>query len=113
MTIDAKLQTIAPETQSLSIGDRAKLINIARPQINFGPTDIKELATAYLAAHMYALTTRNGASGYLTSEKEGDLSRGFSNNADAGSYGQTSYGMELQRLMRMFIMNTRTRQVTR
>ena len=113
MSIDSKLIIIAPEMKSLDIAFRAELINIAKLQVNFGTAEIKQLATAYLAAHIYTLSLRNGASGYVASEKEGDLSRNFMNTVTAGSYGSTSYGMEFQRLLNMNIIGARTRQVTR
>lgn len=109
MSLDQVLLDIAPEMSDVDSALRLRLIDIASLQVKFGSSSIKELATAYLAAHVYTLSKRRGAGGSVSSESEGDLSRSYSNNSMVGSLGQTTYGQEFTRLQRMFMFNPRTR----
>jgi hypothetical protein len=54
------------------------------------------------------MTTRKGASGSVASLKEGQLSVGFSASANTDELAATSYGAELIRLRRSYIMGART-----
>ena len=65
-----------------------------------------EKAVGLLAAHIMTLSLdplrAGGTSGAVTSKSEGQLSISFGAGAAGGSdWGQTSYGMELMRLMAM------------
>ena len=65
-----------------------------------------EKAVALLAAHTMTLSLdplrAGGTGGAVTSKSEGALSIGFSSGSMAGTdWGQTSYGLELSRLMSM------------
>lgn len=82
-------------------------IDAAREDLNacyFGAS--YEKAVALLAAHTMTLSLdplrAGGTGGAVTSKSEGALSIGFSSGSMAGTdWGQTSYGMELSRLMAM------------
>lgn len=67
---------------------------------------VYEKAVAMLAAHTMTLSLdparSGGVGGSVTSKSEGALSIGFSAGSAGGSdWGQTSYGLELTRLMAM------------
>ena len=82
-------------------------------------------ALAYLAAHWFAwqeIITTSGSSsaaatgGRITSEKEGDLSRSYTDNSRnpttssfADNLDRTAYGLEFKRLTRMAIVPLVTR----
>lgn len=102
-TIDQILIDIAPEMASVPEATRQRLIEYAALQVNFGSPAIKDLATAYLVAHQYAVSQKAGAAGAVTSETEGDLSRSYGGSLSESPYGASSYGQEFERLMRMFI----------
>lgn len=68
----------------------------------------RDYAVALLAAHTMTLTTRGGASGAVTSLKEGQLSVGFAANTSGRALQDTSYGSELLRLRRSLILTART-----
>jgi hypothetical protein len=112
MSVEQVLLDIAPETANLEPTRRANLIIYATKQTNFGCGYIKELAIAYLAAHMNAVSTKGGASGSVTSEKEGDLARSFGGPTSSGPLGATGYGQEYLRLRNKYVLTPRTRQVT-
>ena len=59
----------------------------------------QELATAYLSAHMIALSDRNGEAGSIGARKEGDLQINFSPGLNKDSYDQTPYGREFKALV--------------
>ena len=65
-----------------------------------------EKAVGMLAAHTMTLSLdplrAGGTGGAVTSKSEGSLSIGFSSGSVAGTdWGQTSYGLELTRLLAM------------
>jgi hypothetical protein len=82
-------------------------------------SDIRNKAVALLTCHWIALGKRDsaglGISGNLTSESEGQLSRGYSMQGVSVStdrdLGQTRWGLELIRLRKSAIFNPRTRQM--
>jgi hypothetical protein len=110
MSQDSILLDIAPEMSSVSGDKRARILALASLQVNFGTGDIKDLAIAYLAAHMLTMANRSGAAGQIISESEGDLSRSFGNVSSVNAYGQTGYGQEYVRLRNMYSMGVMTRQ---
>lgn len=68
-------------------------------------------AVALLVLHMYAVNDRGGSGGAVTSEKEGQLARSFAAAASSISYGDTSWGRELQTLTRSVSFGPRTRMM--
>lgn len=107
--VDFILLDIAPEMAQVPADQRQRLIGYAIDQVNFGDLKIRPIAIAYLTAHMYTLSLRNGAGGNVTSEKEGDLARSYGTSMSDSPYGSTSYGQEFERLKRMFIFKPMTR----
>ena len=99
MTIDTVLSDIAPEFDSVASDKRARFIEYATAEVDFGNGTIKEQAIAYLAAHKLSMASRvGGAAGQVTSEKEGSLSRSYGSVSGQTGYNQTSYGQEFIRL---------------
>lgn len=119
-TVDAILIAIAPEFASTLQATREIFINLALAQVgSFSCNEtILDLARANLAAHMLTVSTRRGASGQISSETEGSLSRSFgsvSNSRTQGGgnstgYEVTSYGAEYMRLVNSFVITPVTRQ---
>lgn len=111
MTVDAILIDIAPEMATLPTGTRARWIGYATPQVGFGSGDMKDMAIAYLAAHMYtvSVSTRRTIGGQVLSETEGQLSRTFGKVTDGQELAQTGYGQEYLRLAKMLTINPMTR----
>ena len=68
-SIDFILLDIAPEMADVPSDVRDRLIGYAMLQVNFGDMHIRNIAIAYLTAHMYTLSQRNGSGGAVTSEK--------------------------------------------
>jgi len=113
------LKEIAPEYATIDPARLNTFIGFAENQVSeivFGLDH--ELAVAYLAAHMLALSTRNtnigidGQVGNVTSKKEGDLALGYAlpsalANKD-GTLLTTSYGIEFMRLRDMHVIGLRT-----
>lgn len=64
-------------------------------------------AVALLAAHILTVSSRKGQSGQVSSIKEGSLSIGYGGTGEH-ELSVTSYGAELTRLRRAFIMGART-----
>jgi hypothetical protein len=102
------IPVIAPE---FACKDATQAIEIAEIQIAEGLCGKRRpLLVAYLAAHIMALGKRSaGAGGAVTSLSEGSLSIGFGSTGVMGSLGQTSYGIEYDRLSRGCIFAARTR----
>lgn len=107
MAISA-LQYLTLRAPSLATNANVELyIAAAREDLNpcyFGASI--EKAVALLAAHTMTLSLdpmrAGGAGGAVTSKSEGQLSISFGAGSAGGSdWGQTSYGMELTRLMSM------------
>ena len=71
--------------------------------------DQRAYAVALLAAHMLTIAERRGTSGRVGSMNEGQLSVSF-NHVGLGSneLSATSYGQELQRMRKSYIMGART-----
>ncbi len=110
-SIDFILLDIAPEMADVPQDKRERLIEYAMAQVKFGDDKIRYLATAYLTAHQYTLSQRNGAAGPVSSEKEGDLARSFGSTTGNKSTSSTSYGEEFERLKRMFIIKPMVRNM--
>ena len=102
------LAAIAPETLNLDQGRVDIHVDLAEAQT--GPVfgDARNHAVALLAAHTLTLGQRRGASGPITSEKEGDLARSYATQAMAHGLDATSYGAELLRLRRQYVFAART-----
>ena len=105
MTIDELLSTIAPDLATLPNKDGA--IFIADSQ---APAYCKnrDLAVAYLAAHILATSKTNGA-GAVSGMSEGSLSLSFATSGNDNSLSSTSYGNEYLRLTSACIFTARTR----
>jgi len=69
--------------------------------------DQRPYAVALLAAHILTVSSRKGQSGQVSSIKEGNLSIGYGGTGEH-ELSVTSYGAELIRLRRAFIMGART-----
>lgn len=99
---------VAPE---LSEDDRkGTFIDLAEAQTsNKAFADQRAYAVALLAAHMLTIAERRGASGRVGSLNEGQLSVGFNHvGLIQGELSTTSYGQELQRMRKSYIMGART-----
>lgn len=57
-------------------------------------------AVALRAAHIITMRDRNGVGGAVSGQKEGDLSISFANPSGNAMLGLTSYGQQLQQLIR-------------
>ena len=93
--------------------DLATMIEYAEEQLDedcYG--DNYANAVALLVLHLYEVNDRGGAGGPVTSEKEGQLSRSFGATAASASYGDTSWGRELQTLSRSINFGPRNRRMT-
>jgi len=113
------LATIAPKFASLDSERVAAVIAIATGQVGavFGRN--RNLAVAYLAAHMLEIAgdaggSTSGTGGVVTSEKEGQLARSYgpiggAAGADVTRYDRTVWGQEFVRLRRQHVMGARTR----
>lgn len=111
MTVDATLTLIAPEFESLDSSIREGMANLAASSIGDVYGDNKELATAYLTAHMLTMRDRSGVGGAVKSMKEGDLSLTYAGSDTDDSYASTSYGKEYMRLKKQAVFGARTRAV--
>jgi len=109
------LAAIAPELANDP--NNAAHINLADGQTGAVFGDQRDYAVALLAAHTLTIANRGksvgGIAGNVSSLKEGQLSVGFAGGAEvvSGSLGSTSYGEELLRLRRQYVMGARTRAV--
>jgi hypothetical protein len=84
----------------------------------YGSEDLRNKAVALLVCHWLALQARDagdtGVTGNIVSEKEGDLSRSFSDvslSTNNSYLSQTSWGMELIQLQNSRIMLPYTRAI--
>ena len=114
MTIESTLRVIAPETKSLSVAERDVFIEIAKNSVGSIFGNQQEIATAYLAAHLATVSSRNGASGSVKSIKEDSLAITYSGAGSASdintrNYGSTSYGIEYLRIRKGVTFCARTR----
>lgn len=89
---------VAPEL--VANANLAGAITIAEGQIAAGHCQ-RELAVAYLAAHILTMSKRAGSAGTVTSKTEGSLSIGYGAQSVMGALGATSYGQELSRINRL------------
>ena len=104
MTPSELLEIIAPDLATLSNKDGALLIADSQaPQCKN-----RDLAIAYLAAHILATSKTNGA-GAVSGMSEGSLSLSFATSGNSNSLSSTSYGNEYLRLTSACIFTARTR----
>lgn len=96
---------IAPELAGNA--NKADAIALAETQTGKAYGDAREHAVALLAAHILTVANREGQSGAVSTIKEGNLSIGYQGSV-SGYLGTTSYGAELDRLRRSYIMSART-----
>lgn len=93
MTPSEFLAIIAPDLSTLPNKDGA--ITIADLQAS--SCENRDLAVAYLAAHILTLSKQNGA-GAVSGMSEGSLSLSFATGTATNDLNSTSYGQEYQRL---------------
>lgn len=104
MTPSELLEIIAPDLSTLSNKDGALLIAESQaPQCKN-----RDLAIAYLAAHILATSKTNGA-GAVSGMSEGALSLSFATSGNNNSLSSTSFGNEYLRLTSACIFTARTR----
>jgi len=107
------LDAIAPELSSAA--NKQTHLDLADSQTGSVFGEQYEYAVALLAAHTLTLAQRGdsvgGSAGAVSSQKEGQLSVSFGGTVESGALGATSYGTELQRLRRQYIIGARTRHV--
>ena len=104
MTPSELLEIIAPDLSTLPNKDGALLIAGSQaPQCKN-----RDLAIAYLAAHILATSKTNGA-GAVSGMSEGALSLSFATSGNNNSLSSTSYGSEYLRLTSACIFTARTR----
>ena len=96
---------VAPELADSA--DKQDAIDLAETQTGKVYGRAREHAVALLAAHILTLAKREGQSGAVSNLSEGNLSIAFGDNV-AGYLGQTSYGAELDRLRRSYVISART-----
>jgi hypothetical protein len=112
MTVDSTLLLIAPELSAVPVERREAMAELAAKSVGSVFGDDRELATAYLTAHMLTSGFGGGYSGAVKSTKEGDLAITFSDGGKSNSaYTSTSYGLEFVRLQRQNVFAARTRMV--
>lgn len=111
MSLDSVLLDIAPELSTYTEDERSRFLGYASAQVKFASdnAELQELAIAYLAAHMMTFSKRSGTGGQVVSEREGDLSRSYSQSSSSNAYESTSYGQEYLRIRSMFVMGMLTR----
>lgn len=96
MTVESNLVLIAPQFSDLT--NLEDFINLAESLV--GPKVCqRDLAVAYVTAHLIELSNRKGTGGSVNSESEGSLSRSYSNLSDS-LLASTSYGLEYLRLLK-------------
>lgn len=104
MTTSELLEIIAPDLSTLPNKDGAILIAESQaPQCKN-----RDLAIAYLAAHILATSKTNGA-GAVSGMSEGALSLSFATSGNNNSLSSTSFGNEYLRLTSACIFTARTR----
>jgi hypothetical protein len=87
------------------------LVDLAKVQISecvFG--NKYAYAVSLIVLHWLALDERGGASGSITSEDEGDLSRSYGNQG-SGYYSTTSWGSEFERLKKSLVFSPMNRMM--
>lgn len=104
MTPSELLEIIAPDLSTLPNKDGALLIAESQaPECKN-----RDLAIAYLTAHILASSKTNGA-GAVSGMSEGALSLSFATSGKDNSLSSTSYGNEYLRLTSACIFTARTR----
>lgn len=114
MITPADVIDIAPEFSGISINRIQRFIDRARLSVNkdiFG--NVYELAVAYLAAHMLAVSIEPSLGGgsiglVVTQEKVGDLSRSYADTAAIAAdptLSRTRFGEEFLRLRRQCVIS--------
>lgn len=103
------LDAIAPELADNA--GKGVHLELAEGQTGKVYGDQRNYAVALLAAHTLTLAKREGSSGSINSLSEGNLSVSFQNNGSDGELASTSYGLELKRLRKQYIMGVRTVKV--
>lgn len=98
MTVDSTLLVIAPEFSTIDQADRQAVIDLAALSVGDGFGTKKELATAYLTAHMLTVRSRGGSGGMVKSLKEGELAITYDTESTKGNGATTSYYTEYLRL---------------
>lgn len=113
LTILQTVKLIAPEmADELEDDDINSFIELAKQQSNFGNADIKRQARAYLAAHLYTMSRRNGNAGGVATIKEGNLTlKYFKPEGNSNPLLSTSYGAVYLRLQREHLIKPRTKIV--
>jgi hypothetical protein len=109
MTAEATLDAIAPELASAA--NKSIHIDLAEAQTGDVYGDRREYAVALLAAHSLTIAKRAGQGGAVSSLQEDSLSISYGDAQGSIGLSATSYGVELQRLRRQYIMAARTRLV--
>lgn len=96
MTALEYLRLFAPEFSDVPDATVNQWLTVAGTFVPVMPDDDRQaMVTALYAAHMMALSARGSSVGSVTSEKEGDLSRSFSEVKTGSAYlGQTGYGLQ-------------------
>lgn len=92
------LLDIAPEMAAEDEDRVTRTIALAASRVGKCFGDARDLAIAYMVAHILTIGARAGAGGPITSETEGNLSRSYGATASKNALMSTSYGQEFERL---------------
>ena len=93
----------------IDLDDRIELAKLDVKECTYG--DNYNQAVALRVLHNCEIDARNGSGGSITSEKEGQLSRGFGATVSSGALGDTSWGRELEQLTKGLHFFPRTRMM--
>ena len=108
MSVSATLDAIAPELVSTEANRKALIISLAEKQVGQVFGELRELAVAYVAAHMLTMTNRGAvggaAAGAIQRIKEDDLEVAYASTGDKSPYASTSYGSEFLRLRKACVL---------
>jgi hypothetical protein len=100
----AQFKQLFPEFATIADDRIEFVLNCARARVSasvFGNCYLNALY--YLTAHSLAMDLRaGGASGAVTQEKVGDLSRSYAKSDSTSLLASTSYGAQYLALLRMF-----------
>jgi len=101
-TVNQILDAIAPELKDYNEDDKAVALSVASSRLSEKHfKNVYNQAVALMAAHLLTIAKRNGASGQVTSYKEGDLSIGYGGLSQANKrLDSTGYGSELLTLIK-------------
>ena len=99
---------VAPELADSA--DKQDAIDLAETQTGKVYGRAREHAVALLAAHILTVAKREGQSGAVSNLSEGNLSIGYGRVNPMGDtpLHVTSYGAELDRLRRSYVISART-----